>query len=152
MSYRSGDQPQDSGTPPAEYHPSPRKARWPWITAGLLLVLALLAGGFTFAENDDENAVDEITVTYEVRGTGSDAAITYMGRDQGMARETAVSLPWRKDVPIGAWGRIVSMTAANGPDGGDITCRILVAGRVMTEQTSSGPYASASCSGNAGEQ
>lgn len=153
LSYRSGDQPQGSGTPPPEYRPSPQQARWPWITAGLVLVLVLaFAGVFMFSGNDDENAVEEITVTYEVRGTGAEAAVTYMGWDQGMTRETAVSLPWRKDVLMGAWGRIVSMTAANGPDGGDITCRILVGGRVMTEQTSSGPYASASCSGDAGEQ
>ncbi|WP_210746812.1 MmpS family transport accessory protein [Nocardia speluncae] len=118
----------------------------------MILVLLAAAGFMISAEDSDDDAGDEITVTYEVRGTGSEAAVTYLGRDQGMAQETGVSLPWSKDVLISGWDRIVSMTAANGPAGGDITCRILVDGRVMTEQTSSGPYASASCSGDAGEQ
>ena len=168
MSYPSGDQPQHAGgpqgyrpgqDPPAgrpspEYRPPRAKVRWPWIVGGFVLILVLLAAaGFMIsAEDSDDDAGDEITVTYEVRGTGSEAAVTYLGRDQGMAQETGVSLPWSKDVLISGWDRIVSMTAANGPAGGDITCRILVDGRVMTEQTSSGPYASASCSGDAGEQ
>ncbi|WP_280434858.1 MmpS family transport accessory protein [Nocardia carnea] len=168
LSYPSGDQPQHSGGPqgyrqvrysPAEMpppgnHPSRQTARWPWIAGGLVLVLALLfAGGFTlFGNGDDENVADEITVTYEVLGTGSEAAVTYLDQDRDMAQETGVSLPWSKQVPVGGRDPMVSMTAANGPDGGDITCRILVGGRVMTEQTSSGPYASASCSGDAGEQ
>ncbi|MFI1464172.1 MmpS family transport accessory protein [Nocardia carnea] len=168
MSYPSGDQPQYSGlpqgyrqghppagTPAPEYRPPRRKARWPWIAGGFALIVVLLvaAAGFTFLGNEgDERAGNEITVTYEVRGTGSEAAVTYLGQDQGMAQETGVSLPWSKVVPVRSWDRIVSMTAANGPAGGDITCRILVGGRVMTEQTSSGPYASASCSGDAGER
>ncbi|MFD4405074.1 MmpS family transport accessory protein [Nocardia sp. NPDC058499] len=168
MSYPSGDQPQDSGepqgyqqgqNPPAgmsspEYRSPQQKARWPWIAGGFVLILVLLvAAGFTLFRNEgDERAGNEISVTYEVRGTGSEAAVTYLGQDQGMAQETGVSLPWSKVVPVRDWDRIVSMTAANGPAGGDITCRILVDGRVMTEQTSSGPYASASCSGDAGER
>lgn len=168
MSYPSGDQPQYSGepqgyrqgqNPPAgmsspEYRPPRQKERWPWIAGGFALILVLLvAAGFTlFGNEGDERAGNEITVTYEVRGTGSEAEVTYLGQDQGMAQETGVSLPWSKVVPVRGWDRIVSMTAANGPAGGDITCRILVEGRVMTEQTSSGPYASASCSGDAGER
>ncbi|MFI5720547.1 MmpS family transport accessory protein [Nocardia sp. NPDC051750] len=99
-----------------------------------------------------EDTSSEVTVTYQVQGSGTEAAIAYLGRDQDMVQETAADLPWSKDVSVGGWGRIVSLTATNGVDGGDITCRILVRGKVMSEQTSSGPYASASCSGNAGEQ
>lgn len=168
MSYPSGDQPQDSGEPqgsgpgryppagrPSPDYPPPLKvARWLWIAGGVVLILALLvAAGFTISANEgDEHAGSEITVTYEVRGASAEAAVTYLGQDRGMAQETGVSLPWSKDVPVRGWDRIVSMTAANGPTGGDITCRILVDGRVMTEQTSSGPYASVSCSGDAGER
>lgn len=45
---------------------------------------------------------------------------------------------------------MVSLIAVNDVDGGEATCRILIGGRLVSEQTSTGPYASAGCSGNAG--
>ncbi|MFC8044403.1 hypothetical protein [Nocardia sp. NPDC057353] len=43
----------------------------------------------------------------------------------------------------------MSLTAQSGDDGAEITRWILVDGRVISEQTSSGLYAVASCSGDA---
>ncbi|MGI5219656.1 MmpS family transport accessory protein [Nocardia sp. CA-290969] len=149
MSYPSGEQ---------QGHQPPRQtSRWPWIVAGVALVFVLLVGGCVAAyamlvNEADEQVEGDITVTYRVDGTAPASSVTYLGPDLGMARETGVAVPWSKDVTIQGWGKIVSLTANNGPDGGDITCRILVGGKVMSEQTSSGPYASASCSGDAGEQ
>ncbi|WP_280401103.1 MmpS family transport accessory protein [Nocardia carnea] len=147
MTYPSGEQ--------QGYYPPRKKPRWPWIAGGIVLVSVLVIGGCVavFSNQVGDEQVDTgVTVTYRVDGTAPAASVTYLGTDLGMARETAVALPWSKDVSIQGWGKIVSLTANNGPDGGDITCRILVGGKVMSEQTSSGPYASASCSGDAGEQ
>lgn len=149
MSYPSGEQ--------QGYYPPRKKPRWPWIAGGIVLVLVLLAGGgfaafAAFGNSGDEEDGSDITVTYRVDGAAPASSITYLGPDLGMAQETAVGLPWSKEVTIQGWGQIVSLTANNGPDGGDITCRILVGDKVMSEQTSSGPYASATCSGDAAEQ
>lgn len=163
LSYPSGEQQSDEAehyrhaqNPPTGT-PSPDRQRkqpaWPWIAGGFVLILLICFGIVAFADTeDDEITGTEIAVTYEVRGTGSQAVVTYRDPERGMSRETDVALPWSADVPVPGSDSTVSMTAAYGADGGEITCRILVGGRVMTEQTSRGPYASASCSGDAGEQ
>ncbi|WP_328393039.1 MmpS family transport accessory protein [Nocardia sp. NBC_00416] len=140
--------------PPPGYRRSPR-VRWPWLLGGLVSVVLCLVGGCLavvagVADEADEVSVPETTVTYQVEGTGSDVSITYLGRDLGMARETVATMPWRKEVTIGGFGTVVSLTANNDADGGVVTCRILIGDRVVAEQTSSGPYASAGCSGDAG--
>jgi hypothetical protein len=151
--YAHGQYPP-AGMPPG--HPRRRgRARWSWIAGGIAMVVLCLVGGCFavvagVANEMDEQTAPEITVTYQVEGTGSDVSITYLGRDFGMARETVAAVPWRKDVTIDAFGTMVSLTASNNADGGEVTCRILVGDRVVSEQTSSGPYASAGCSGDAG--
>ncbi len=97
-----------------------------------------------------EDPDHEVAVSYEVEGTAGDVSITYLGHDLGMAREMVAGLPWRRDVLIESFGTMVSLIAVNDADGGEVTCRILIGGRLVSEQTSTGPYASAGCSGNAG--
>lgn len=97
-----------------------------------------------------EDADRAVAVSYEVEGTAGEVSITYLGHDLGMARETAAGLPWRRDVLIDSFGTMVSLIAVNDADGGEVTCRILIGGRLVSEQTSTGPHASAGCSGNAG--
>ncbi|MEU1983139.1 MmpS family transport accessory protein [Nocardia sp. NPDC019395] len=164
MSNPSGDRPQYPSAPQGEYAPAGTSARgyyqlrkrprWPWIAGGIVAVFVLVVAGCiaVFANPADESISGEVAVTYQVEGSGTDASVAYLGRDQDMTEETAVTLPWKKDVTIGGWGEMVSLTASNGDAGGDITCRITVGGKVMSEQTSSGPHASASCSGDVGEQ
>lgn len=141
--------------PPGYYQPPKKKRVWPWVLGGIVLFFILIIGGcFAFfggvASEIEKESEREVTVTYRVEGTSSDASVTYSGRDMNMSQETAITLPWSKDVTIDGIGKYVSMTASNGDAGGEITCRILVGDRVISEQTSSGPYASASCSGDAG--
>ncbi|MEU2137408.1 MmpS family transport accessory protein [Nocardia rhamnosiphila] len=102
------------------------------------------------ANEGGEDADREVAVSYEVEGTAGEVSITYLGHDLGMARETAAGLPWRRDVLIESFGTMVSLIAVNDGDGGEVTCRILIGGRLVSEQTSTGPYASAGCSGAAG--
>ncbi|MEU4433706.1 MmpS family transport accessory protein [Nocardia rhamnosiphila] len=144
-----------AGTAPAGRRSRHGRSRWPWVVAGLVLTALCLVGGCVavvagIANEGGEDADHEVAVSYEVEGTAGEVSITYLGHDLGMARETAAGLPWRRDVLIESFGTMVSLIAVNDGDGGEVTCRILIGGRLVSEQTSTGPYASAGCSGAAG--
>ncbi|MEV0362612.1 MmpS family transport accessory protein [Nocardia fusca] len=144
-----------AGPAPAGRRSPHRRARWPWFAAGLVLMILCLVGGCVavvagIANEVGEDADREVAVSYEVEGTAGEVSVTYLGHDLGMARETAAGLPWRRDVLIDSFGTMVSLIAVNDADGGEVTCRILIGGRLVSEQTSTGPHASAGCSGNAG--
>ncbi|UGT60633.1 MmpS family transport accessory protein [Nocardia asteroides] len=147
--YPGGYGPQGYAQPPR------KKATWPWILGGIALVILLGVGGcmalIAGAVNEvDKEAKREVTVAYEVRGSGGAAAVTYSGRDFDIAQEAEAPLPWSKDVTIDGLGKYVSLTAQSGADGEELSCRILVDGRVLSEQTSNGPFSMVSCSGDAG--
>ncbi|NOP99291.1 MmpS family transport accessory protein [Mycolicibacterium sp.] len=142
--------------PPYGYQPPKKRAVWPWILGGIFLVIFLGIGGCvafvgSVAKNIDDESKREVTVTYSVTGSGNSVAITYSGRDFNTAQETDASLPWSKDVTIDGLGKTVTLTATNGSDGGTITCEISANGKTLAQQTSSGPFASASCIGSAGD-
>lgn len=166
-----GEYPRRSGKSPAPgYRPDPYagpaptgrrsppgRARRPWVVAGTVSVVLCLVGGCVaavagIATVSREETAPEIAVSYEVEGTAADVSVTYLGHDLGMTRETAAGLPWRRDVLIESFGTMVSLIAVNDADGGEVTCRILIGGRLVSEQTSTGPYASAGCSGSTGGQ
>lgn len=158
------------GTPPQQGYPGypqqypqqpygyqqPKKRRvWPWVLGGVLLVMFLGMGACVafvggVANNIDKESKRQVTVTYEVTGSGNSVAVTYSGHDFNTAQDTGVSLPWTKQVTVDGLGKTVSLTATNGSDSGTVTCRISANGKVLAEQTSSGPFASANCIGNAG--
>ncbi|VFA96604.1 MmpS family transport accessory protein [Nocardia cyriacigeorgica] len=155
--YPQGQYPPPGMPPPGYYQPPKKRRIWPWIVGGIVLFFVLMIGGclafFGGVANEiDKESKREVTVTYRVEGTSSEASVTYSGRDMNMAQETSITLPWSKDVTIDGLGKFVSMTATNNADSGEITCRILVGEKVISEQTSSGPFASASCSGDAGQE
>jgi hypothetical protein len=145
--------------PPATgYYQQPprrRKPVWPWVLGGAFLVIVLGIGGCVafvgaVAHNLAQESAREVVVTYEVSGAGGSVAVTFSGRDFNTAQETDVALPWNKQVTIDGLGKTVILTATNDGDHGTITCRISANGRVVSEQTSTGPFASASCVGNVG--
>jgi hypothetical protein len=154
---------QHPGYPPSYPAPGyfqqpqkPKRPVWPWVLGGILLTIFLGVGGcFAFvglvANGIDAESKREVTVTYEVTGTGDSVAVTYSGRDFNTAQETGVGLPWRKDVVIDGLGKTVILTGTRSMGDGTVTCRISANGKVVSEQTSSGPFASASCMGNANE-
>ncbi|WP_054600986.1 MmpS family transport accessory protein [Mycolicibacterium fortuitum] len=151
------NQPQPPyGQPPYGYQPPKKRRVWPWVLGGIFLVMFLGLGACVafvggVAKNIDDESKREVTVTYSVTGSGNSAAITYSGRDFNTAQETDVTLPWNKNVTIDGLGKTVSLTVTNDSDGGTITCEISANGRTLARQTSSGPFATASCIGNAGD-
>lgn len=83
-------------------------------------------------------------VTYEVTGSGSAGTITF-GLGTSVAQVSGAELPWQRTSPAAAESTEYSVTAAGGS--GEISCRILVDGAVLSEESADGEYSAVSCSG-----
>ncbi|MFC0681735.1 MmpS family transport accessory protein [Lysobacter korlensis] len=121
----------------------------------IFLSIAYTAG---FVNSMNENMAEEeaaanreITVVYEVEGAAQDASIYYVSADdEGSEQVTGHALPFTKEYTVKAGGEwdwsFYSLNASNGiDDTGEITCRITIDGEVVSENTSTGEFASASC-------
>ncbi|MDQ4117653.1 MAG: MmpS family protein, partial [Actinomycetota bacterium] len=84
-------------------------------------------------------------VTYEVNGSGKAGSITF-GRGPAVAQATDAPLPWKQDSPAAQEPSDYTLAAVSG-DGGEISCRILVGGAVIAEDSAKGDYAAVSCNG-----
>ncbi|MFF2084752.1 MmpS family transport accessory protein [Nocardia sp. NPDC058176] len=116
----------------------------------LVFFAACIALFGTVANEIDKEVNRQVRVTYQVDGTGQASSITYSGSNLDIAQDTDVTLPWTKDVTVEGFIKSVTLTVSAGSEGGQITCRILADDKVIAEQTASGPFASATCSGDAG--
>ncbi|MFD3744227.1 MmpS family transport accessory protein [Nocardia sp. NPDC058633] len=155
--------PQPGGYPPQGGYPQhggypqpPRKKKvWPWVLGGILVVLLLVVGGCVAlvgtVANEIENEVSrEVTVSYQAGGTGT-STVTYSDGNLDVAQESDVALPWSKDVTVTGLVKFVSLSVLSGADGGNVSCKITVGGKVIAEDQASGQFASAICSGDAAE-
>ncbi len=136
------------------------------ILSGVALVLSIVLAivytvvFFGHVASSAQNALPldgtPVPLVYQVDGTGSGVDISYAAYDRGYSvtqQETAQSLPFEKDYSVSLGGAATydtyTITAVNGASGGDVTCRILLDGQVLIEQTSAGAYATASCTASA---
>ncbi len=145
---------QGGGYYPPQQPPKKRK-KWPWILLAIIAVIiagvascAALIGG---AVNEiDKNSKEVVQVTYEITGDGPGASATYTTGNLDTAQETDIQIPWTKQVDITGLIKSVSLIASNHFNSrGTITCTIKRGGTVIVTNTSSGPGATASCSGDA---
>lgn len=93
----------------------------------------------------------EDVIRFEVTGTGT-GSVTYVADENfSQQQENGVALPWAAEItlPNGLLDyQPLSMTAqSTSGDPGEIVCRILRNGALVTESTSSGAYAVVTCSG-----
>jgi hypothetical protein len=95
----------------------------------------------------NETAEKQTRVVLEAEGSGgaAHADITYsFGRDFGQANGR--SLPWRQTASRKVSGfDVISLDVQNTGEQGSVTCRISVNGKVVSSNTSTGPFAVASC-------
>jgi len=148
----------------APYYPPPpagpkRRRKWPWIVGGvlvLLLVVGIAGGGKDAAPAGSSSAggstpavsSSTATVVYEVTGSGRASSVTYNSDGGGsIAQEASVKLPWRKEISVDRGFSITTVSAQNAGSG-SITCRIIVDGEVVKENTSSGQYSIVTCTGD----
>lgn len=126
----------------------------------LAIVYTVLFFGHLIGASTGTDELDgsEIPLVYQVDGTGSDVDITYTVSADGVEtteQVTSQRLPFEEDFDVAFGGADTyasyTLTAVNGADDGTVICRIILDGRILVEQESSGAYATASCTANASE-
>lgn len=83
-------------------------------------------------------------VTFEANGSGTSRMITF-GGGSSVGQASEVPLPWRRAVPASDEPAEYSVTASGGD--GEISCRILADGAVLSEETAGSGYSAVSCVG-----
>lgn len=141
------------------------RRRWVWLAwAGLGVVLAGVVTAFIRYGLDPSSTPAagtgsvsaSHTVVYQAEGGGARGArsgsITLQSADGG-TQQAQVGLPLRtKSGDVGLTypgfhsGAFVYLSVQNGDDAGTVTCRILVDGVTISENTSSGGHTIATCS------
>lgn len=119
--------------------------------AGLVLgYIGVLIGAFVIvflvALNDVvEEKQTRVVMEADGSGGAARADITYSFR-QDVAQANGKELPWRKAASRKVSGfDVLQLHVQNTGERGSVTCRIRVDGDVVVRNTSSGPYAVASC-------
>ena len=133
----------------------------------LLVVVGLIVSGFallfaavtvtlyTIALVTVGNAASTVdasrSVVYDVTGDGDGATVIYTAVADGAATTKQVSgrsLPYSAAIPLEPALGGYDLVATAGSDATTITCRIEIAGKVVSTRTATGPNATASCHGS----
>lgn len=146
-------------TIPAGYRDGSPKPLWPWILGSFVAVIGLLVAACVAVIGSAKNdlAAQNIgEVTYEVSFDHpvqggvltTNIAVAYTDTDGRIIQATARTVPWRATAtPPGATRAAV--TATNDATNQTIVCTIRTGDMVISTNTATGPYASASCVGTA---
>ena len=138
------------------------------ILSAVALVLSIILAVFYTAwlfgsiaegiRQGQDGATGQTSLIYQVDGTGSDVDISYSAYTDGISttqQSTGQALPFEQEYVVSTGGAATynsyTITATNGAAEGDVTCRIILDGKVLTEQTSTGPYSTASCTASGTE-
>lgn len=126
----------------------------------LSIVMAVAYTGLFFhAVDQSVQQVNEenntpVSVVYDVTGASADATVTYSSYSNGNSgteQASGQALPFTKTVTGTKGWSGYTLTATNGlNDAGDISCKITVDGSVVAEQTSTGKFATVTCSSSMG--
>lgn len=116
-----------------------------WLVIAIVVIGIIGAVGYNQAKQSGQLA---FTVTYKVSGTATDNAITYENSTGSTAQQSNAPLPWQQSYNFTDGSFFGTLTATVGANGGSLTCQILVNNKVVKQASSSGTFASASCSGS----
>lgn len=132
------------------------------IVSGIALLLSIiLASAYTAGfnavansvHNDNVKAAKSVSLVYSVSGDSTDSNITYSnytGNTSGSEQASNATLPFTKSYTVKQGGTFdfkrYSVYASTGQTGTSITCSIMLDGKVVSTNTSTGQYASAHCS------
>ena len=128
------------------------KRVWFWLLmiflGFIVLIIALIAAAGTAINKANTT---QHTIVYSVTGTGA-ATITYDSFDNnhnGTTQLGEVPLPWTKTVVGSGIFNSYSVTATLGAGGGTLTCTLSVDGKQVSNNTATGAFSSADCTGSA---
>jgi hypothetical protein len=137
-------------TLPSPYPPAPKRSYTPlWIALALILAAVAVALGVWVVPSTTatHTVVYEATADAYTGGgrTGMVTAQTESGTSQGTG-----ALPFSDTLTSFHSGDFVYLSVQNQQPAGSVTCRITVDGVVVSENTSVGGYAIATCQGRVG--
>ena len=95
-------------------------------------------------------ATQHHTASYEVSGDAKSADVVYTTFQEHsilINTDTSAAVPWSKTVEATGFLEGAQFAATAGPDGGTVTCKVVVDGKQTKTATASGPLATASCTG-----
>ncbi|MGW3994135.1 MmpS family transport accessory protein [Amycolatopsis sp. NPDC004772] len=98
----------------------------------------------------NEQATAHHTIVYQVSGDAKVVDIDYSTFDRNtilINTEAGAAVPWTKTVEATGFLAGAQFTATAGPDGGSVTCKVIVDGKEAKTATAAGAGASASCTG-----
>lgn len=88
----------------------------------------------------------EATLVFRVEATGGYANITLQAGKEVISKTTTVTTPWEKRVVV-ARGEEVYLTASNPSQTGQLSCTILLEGRVWKRERTDAPKDGVACAG-----
>ena len=97
-----------------------------------------------------DQATAQHTIVYEVSGDAKavDVAYTTFGEHTLLIEgESGTPVPWTKTVQATGFTEGAQFTATADDQGGSVTCKVTVDGKVTKTATASGPHAMATCTG-----
>ena len=88
-----------------------------------------------------------ISYDYEVKGTAKSATISYTSESGSISQETDAQLPWKRSSK-GNLGDIVSISAQNNGETGDLVVEIVKEGKVFKSGEATGAFGVATAAGS----
>jgi hypothetical protein len=128
---------------------------WFWLLIAVVVIIAIVA---STAGGSGSSASGTDTIVYEITSDASHVSATYAtftAGNVGEAQDNSATPPWTKTVKAkSSWVHSFSLVgqmspaalSGGGNDGTTISCKITVNGKVVAQQTSTGQYATVSCS------
>lgn len=127
----------------------------------LSIIMAIVYTGLFFhavdqsVQKTNQENNTPVSVVYEVDGASKSATVTYSSYSNGASgteQASGQALPFTKTVTGTKGWSGYTLTATNGMnDDSDISCKITVDGKTVAQQTSTGQYATVSCSSSTGQ-
>lgn len=107
--------------------------------------------------DDPDNAPDAMTdatatghtLTFEAATSdGSTGSVTYVSEDFNIVQHADMAMPWTETIDgiDSKWDALGANMSVQQNGSGEVTCKMIWNGEVVSENTSTGPYSIATCS------
>jgi len=100
------------------------------------------------ADEVNEEANREAVIVYEITGDAPNVDVTYSvfsDADMSTKDEKVATLPWTKEMRTKGYVKAGQVIVTTGEQGGTVTCKITVDGKVIETNTATGPFELATC-------